>query len=156
MSICVRHQAANIDHSSDCQPINRFGIANGMAADDCTTHLGRLGQTTAQDGRNYSWPNEVGREPHDVERGQRATAHRKDIGKRVGRRDLSIRKWVVHNGCEKINRLHQGTMAIQAINAGIVECVRAHDYFSVQGKRKPRQNLSQGLLAQFGSSPGAR
>ena len=46
-------------------------------------------------------------------------------------------------------------MAIQAINAGIVERGRIHHNFWVQGKRKLRQNLSQGLLAQFGSSPGA-
>jgi hypothetical protein len=44
-------------------------------------------------------------------------------------------------------------MSIQAINTRIVERVRVHDYPSVQGNWKLRQNLSQGLLAQFGSSP---
>ena len=102
-----------------------------MAANYCTTHLGSLGHPAAQNRRNYSRPDQISWETNDVEPGQWASAHCKDIGKRVGRRDLSIGKWVVHNGCEKINRLHESTMPIQAINAGIVERVRAHDYFSV-------------------------
>jgi hypothetical protein len=51
--------------------------------------------------------------------------------------------------------LHERTVTIQAIDTGIVERGRVHDYFWVQREWKLRQNLSQGLLAQFGSSPGA-
>jgi len=69
---------------------------------------------------------------------------------------LPVGKWVVHDGCEKINRLHQGTMSIQTINAGVVERVRVHDYLSIEGSWKLRQNLSQGLLAQLRRSPGTR
>ena len=153
--VCIRGDVAKINNPCNGQTINRFGITNGMAADDRTTHLGSLGHAAAQNGRNYSWPDEIRRETNDVEPGQRAPAHCKDVGKRVGGRDLSIGKWVVHNGCEKINRLHQSAMSIQAINARIVERVRAHQHFAVQRNGKLRQNLPQGLLAQLGSSPRA-
>src|SRR5438034_2758381 len=93
---------AKIDNSGDGQTVNRFGITNGMAADKRASHLGRLGHAAAQNGRNHSWSNEISRETNDVERGQWASAHGKDVGKRVGRGDLPIGKRVVHNRCEKI------------------------------------------------------
>src|SRR4029453_13242599 len=127
----VGRDVTKIDNSGDGQTINRFGITNGMAANDRATHLGSFSHAAAQNRRNYSWPEEISRETNNVEPGQRAPAHRKDIGKRVGRCDLSVGKWIVHDRCEKINRLHESTVPIQAINARIVECVRAHDYFSV-------------------------
>src|SRR5205823_9523994 len=80
--------------------------------------------------------------------------HSENVRERVGGGDLSVRERIVYNGREKIDGLHECTIAIQAINTGIVERGRVHDYVSVQGKGKLRQNLSQGLLAQFGSSPG--
>src|SRR5947208_6129492 len=127
---CISGDMAKIDNSCDGQTINRFGITNRMAANDRTAHLGSLGHAAAQDRRNYSWPDEINRETNDVEPGQRAPAHCKDIGKRVGRCDLSVGKWVVHNGCEKINRLHQSAMPIEAVNARIVESVRAHQHLA--------------------------
>ena len=130
-SVCIRGDMAKINNSCNGQTINGFGITNRMAANDRTTHLGSLGHAAAQNRRNYSGPDEISRETNYVEPGQRTPAHCKDIGKRVGRCNLPVGKWVVHDGCEKINRLHQSTVPIQAINARIVERVRAHDYFSV-------------------------
>src|SRR6266508_6706732 len=152
--VCIGGDVAKIANSGDGETINWFGITNGMAANYCTTHLGSLGHAAAQNRRNYSRLDEISRETKDVEPGQRASAHYKDIRKRVGRRNLPVGKGVVHDGCEKINGLHQSAVPIQAINARIVERVRAHDYFSVQQDRKLWQNLPQGLLAQLGSSPG--
>ena len=103
---------ANIDNSGDGQTVNRFRITNGMAADERTSDLGHLGQAAAQNRGNHSWSNEISRETNDVERGQRASAHRKDVGKRIGRGDLPIGKRVVHDRCEEINGLHEGTMSI--------------------------------------------
>src|SRR2546430_4756707 len=130
-SVCIRRDAANINNSRDGQPVYRFGITNGMATDDHTPDLGRLGQTTAQNGRNHFWWNEISGETNDVERSQRAPAHCKDVGKRVGRGDLSVGKWVVHNGRKEINRLHESAMSIQSIHAGVVESFRAHEHVAV-------------------------
>ncbi len=147
---------ANIDNSGDGQTVNRFRITNGMAADERAADLGRLSQAAAQNRGNHSWSNEISRKTNDVERGQRASAHRKDVGKRIGRGDLPVGKWVVNYRCEKINGLHEGTMPIQTINAGVIESVRVHKHFPVRRNGKLRQNLPQGLLAQLGSSPSAR
>src|SRR5881396_2462897 len=46
--ICIGGDVAKIDNSCDGETINRFGITNGMAANDCTTHLGSLGHAAAQ------------------------------------------------------------------------------------------------------------
>src|SRR6266550_8979211 len=126
-----------------------------MAADDCATDLGGFGKAAAQNRSNDSWPNEIGGEADDVERSQRTSTHCKNVRERVGRCDLAIGKRVVHNRREKINRLYQRAMTVQAIYAGVIEGQRAHEHVAVQPNGKLRQNLSQGLLAQFGSSPRA-
>src|SRR5207237_10243429 len=98
-----------------------------MSRDDYTSDLGRLGQTTAQNGRNHFWWNEISGETNDVERSQRASAHCKDVGKRVGCGDLSIGKWVVHNCRDKINCLHKSAMPSQAMHSGVDASCRAQE-----------------------------
>src|SRR5205823_7524124 len=95
--ICIGSDAPNIDDPRDGEPINRFRITNGMAANDHASYLSCLGKAAAQNRRNYSWPNKVGRKPDNVECGQWAPAHGENVRKRVRRGDLSIRKWVVHD-----------------------------------------------------------
>src|SRR5438552_10802517 len=124
-----------------------------MATDDCAADLGSFGKAAAQDRSNNSWPNEIGGEADDVERSQRTSTHCENVRERICRCDLAIGKWVVHNRREEINRLYQRTMTVQAIHAGVIEGQRAHEHVAVQPNGKLRQNLSQGLLAQFGSSP---
>src|SRR6266545_1854611 len=72
--VCIGGDVAKIDYPRNGQTINRFGIANGMAANDRTTHLGSLGHAAAQNGSNDSWPDEIGRETNDIERGGMAKA----------------------------------------------------------------------------------
>ena len=71
---------------------------------------------------------EISRESDYIKRCKRTSAHRKDVGKRVGGRDLPVGKWVVHNRREKIYGLHESAMSIQAINAAIIESFRAHEH----------------------------
>jgi hypothetical protein len=99
-----------------------------MAADKSASDLGRLGQTTAQNRGNRFRPDEIGRKTDNIEGSKWPPAHRKDVGKRIGRCDLPVGKWVVHNRCEKIYGLHKSAMSIQAINAGVIESVRAHEH----------------------------
>src|SRR5215831_10926274 len=126
-----------------------------MAADDCAADLGGFGKAAAQNRSNDSWPNEIGGEANDVERSQRTSTHCENVRERVGRSNLTIGKRVVHNRREEINRLYQRTVTVQAIHAGVIEGQRAHEHVAVQRNGKLRQNLSQGLLAQFGSSTRA-
>src|SRR5215831_1066711 len=45
--------------------------------------------------------------------------------------DLAVRKGVVHDRREKINRLYQGAMPIQAIHAGVIKRFRAHQHVAI-------------------------
>jgi len=126
-----------------------------MAADDCAADFGGFGKAAAQNRSNDFWPNEIGGKADDVERSQRTSAHGENVRERVGRCNLTVGKGVVHNRREEINRLYQRAMTVEAIHAGVIEGQRAHEHVAVQPNGKLRQNLSQGLLAQFGSSPRA-
>ena len=87
---------------------------------------------------------------------ERTAAHRVNIGQRIRRRDLAVAKRVVHDGREKIHRLHEGAVAIEAVNTGVIRRVEAPtSRFGILDFRKLTQNLRQSLLAQLGRSTGA-
>ena len=80
MRLSIRGEPPNIDDSCDGEPINRFGISNGMTANNDASHFGCLGKTAAQNGRNDSRWNQISRETNDVESRQRPSAHGENIG----------------------------------------------------------------------------
>ena len=96
----------DVNKPCDRESVYRFGIANGMAADNHASDLGCLGKTAAENRRNHSWPNEILRKTDDIECSQRTSTHGVDVGERVGGCDTAVPKRVVDNRCEKINRLH--------------------------------------------------
>ncbi len=102
-----------------------------MAADDCAADLSCFGKAAAQNRRNDPWTNDIGRETDDVERRQRTPAHGENVGERVSRCDLTVRKRVVHNRREEINRLYQCAMPVEAIYASVVERFRADEHVAV-------------------------
>ncbi len=63
---------------------------------------------------------------NQIQRGQRTAAHRVHIRKRIGRGDLPVGKRVVHDGREKVRRLHQRPVAIDSIHPCVVSCGRAN------------------------------
>ena len=135
--------------------VNWFRIANGVSADDCAANFGRFLITAAQNRRNCLRRNQISGKSHDVQGRERPAPHGKNIGERIGGGDLAVSKWIVHNRREEIDGLHERTMSIQTINAGVIERVRIDEHFRVRGNWKLTQNLRQGLLAQLGSSPRA-
>src|SRR5205823_5702965 len=151
---CIGSDAPNINDARNGESVNWLRITNRMAADYRASHFGCLGKTAAQNGRNYSRSDEIGRKTDDVQSGQRAASHRENVRERVGRGDLSIGKWVIHDWRKEIDCLHESATMIQSIYTGIIKSVRAYDDVPVDRKGKLRQNLSQGLLAQFRCSPG--
>ena len=126
-----------------------------MSTDDGAADFVRLFQAAAQDGGNRFWRNEIVGHTHDVEGGERTSAHRKDVGERVGRGDLAVGEWVVHDRGEKIGRLHKGAVAIETENAGVIGGRGTDEDIAISIPRELTQNLRQGLLAQLGSSAGA-
>ena len=98
---------------------------------------------------------EIGRHAHDVERGERTAAHCKYVGERVGRGDLAVGERIVHDRSKEIGRLHEGAVAIETENAGVIGGRGTDEDIAIWILRKLTQNLRQGLLAQLGSSAGA-
>ncbi len=91
-----------------------------MPADDSATDFARFLETAAQNGGDRFSGNKIGRNSHDVQGSDRTTAHRKDIGERVGRGDLPVGEWIVHDRSEEIGRLDEGAVAIETENARII------------------------------------
>src|SRR5262249_50738134 len=102
-----------------------------MAADDHAADLGCFGKSAAQNRRHDSWPNEVGRKADDVECSQWTSAHGEDVGERVSGCDRAVRKRVVHDWREEIDRLNKSAMPIETVHASVVERFRAHEHISV-------------------------
>src|SRR6266481_7092683 len=98
-----------------------------MSAYDRAADLSGFFQATAQNRRNCFWRDKIHWETHKIQRGYRPAAHRENIRERVGGGDLSIGKRVVHDRCKKVHGLHEGSMSVQTVNAGVVERARIHE-----------------------------
>src|SRR5260370_36353695 len=98
-----------------------------MSADDRAADLGGFFQATAQNRRNCFRRDEIHWETHKIQRSDRPTAHRKNIGERIGGGDLSIGERVVHDRWKKVHGLNEGSISIQTVNAGVVERARIHE-----------------------------
>ena len=110
--------------------------------------------------RRAKWRDRFSRErdrrnSHDVERGDRTSAHREDVGERVGRGDLAVGEWIVDDRGKEIDRLHEGAIAIETENARVVGRWGTDEHVAVCDTAGADAKLAQGLLAQLGSSAGA-
>src|SRR5205823_13018272 len=120
--ICVCHHVSKVNNPSDSETVDWLRIANGMSADDCAASFSRFLITAPQNRRNCLRRNQTSRKSRDIQSREWPPSHGKNIGERISGRDLTINKWIVHNRCEEVDGLHERTMSIQTINAGIVEC----------------------------------
>jgi hypothetical protein len=98
-----------------------------MSADDRAANLSGFFQTAAQNRRNRFRRNKIGWKSHEVQCGNRPTAHRENIGERIGRSDLSVSERVVNDGRKEVHGLNESAMSIQTINAGVIERARIHE-----------------------------
>ena len=151
----VRQHFSWRDNSSNRQPVDRFGIANGMTTDDGTADFARLFQSATEDLRDRFGRDQVFGHTHEIQRGKGTATHCKDVGKGIGGRDLTVGERVVHDGSKKIGGVHKGAVAIETENTGVVSGGGANENVAIRIMRKLTQNLRQGLLAQLGSSAGA-
>src|SRR5436853_5464964 len=102
-----------------------------MSADNRATNFGGLLEATPQDPRDGFWRNQVLWESHQVERGDRPAAHRKNIGERIGGGDLTVSERVINDRGKKVHGLHERTMQVQTIDAGVIECARVHEHIAI-------------------------
>ena len=143
----VGEHVARGDQTGDRQSEYWFWVANGVAAHQHALRFfhftGSASENRVNDGRRH----QIRRDAHQVERGQWTAAHGIDIRKRICCRDLPINKRIVHDGREKIHRLDERPVTVDAINACVVRSRGSDEQVGISNERKPTQNLRQSLLA---------
>ena len=98
---------------------------------------------------------EVGRNGHDIHCGDGATAHRVDVGKGIGGRDLAVKVRVVDDGGEKIEGLDEGGLVVNTVNCGVIGTRGTDEEIGVGDVGEATQNLRQLGLAELGGSSSA-
>ena len=71
-------------------------------------------------GRHGFW------DAHDVQRQLRLTAHGVYVADGVGRGDLAVQEWIVHDRRKEVGGLYQRRILVQIVHAGVVRLVKAH------------------------------
>ena len=102
-----------------------------MSADDCAVGLGGFFKTAAQNFGDGFRRNEILWKSHKIQRSDWASAHCENIRECIGGGDLSVSERVVNDRREEIGCLHERTMSIEAIHAGVVERVRVHENVAI-------------------------
>ena len=125
-----------------------------MAADYQHARLLRLVRAADQD-RSEDVLGQRDREPDDVQRDQRPSAHRVHVAERVRHGDLPERIRVVHYRREEVHRLDERGLVVETIHRGVVPGVHSDEQVLVRNRRKLTQDLTQVLRAELRGSTGA-
>jgi hypothetical protein len=74
----------------------------------------------------------------------RRAAHGPNVIDRIKRRDAAVIRWIINNGREEIERLHQRQIIAQSIHSGVVRFVETDQQIRiVRLSLKPAQHLSE-------------
>jgi len=95
------------------------------------------------------------RKADDVERRERLTPHRVDVGEGVRRRDLAEAVRVVDDGREKVDGLHEREIVRQHEDPRVVEGLAADDQPRIRLDGESAECSRQVTRTQLGSSAGA-
>ena len=118
-----------------------------MAADERAFGFLHFRCAAAQDGVDDFGRHDIRWHAEQVHRRERTAPHRIDIRQRVGGGDLPIDERGVHDGREKVHRLHEGAIRVDAIDPGVIGSGRADEQVGITHLGKLTQDLHQGLLA---------
>jgi hypothetical protein len=97
-----------------------------MATDQNTLRFFDLRSASAKDQIYDAGRHQVRGYSHQVQRRQWAAAHGVNVGQGICGRDLSISKRIVDDWGEKIRRLHQCAIPVDAIHPCVVSSGRAN------------------------------
>ena len=131
----VRQDAVGVDGAGDREAELDLGVANGVAADDGAAGRGAALRAAGDDLAEPVEVELVVGVAREVERGDRHAAHGVDVAERVGGRDLAVDERVVHDRREKVDRLHDGEVRREPVNARVVVRLGADQQVRVPGLR---------------------
>ena len=149
----VGKDAPGVHEPRHRQPINGLRPVDGVAAGDDGLGLIGLVIPAPQQLLHHVLGHGL-RQAQDIQRQLGLPAHGVHIADGVGRGDLSIQERIVHNRREKVRGLHQGSVLVQIIHAGVVGLVIPHQQPGVRMGPEPVQQLRQGSGAYLGSAAG--
>ena len=129
--IFVRENVSKIDNAGDGESVDRLRISNRVTTDDRATDFGGFLETAAQDLGDRFCGDKILRKTHQVQRSDWPAAHREHIRESVRGGDLSVGEGVVDDWREEVHGLHESTMSIQFVNAGVIERARVHEDVSI-------------------------
>ena len=136
------------------QPVLGFGVVNGVTAGDEDAGLGGLVVAALQYLDQYAMGKFNGK-PDDVEGQYGSGAHGIDVAEGVGHGYCAELVRVVHYGGEEVHGLDEGNVLPQAIDGGVITCLRSHQQVGVGDLGQLAQDLRQVLRTEFGGSTGA-
>ena len=107
--------------SRHSQAVLQLGVNDCVSANDESTSFVQFLLSARKNCGQYVERQILGWKCDDVHRGKRLTTHCVDIGQGIRSGDLAEIERVVHNGREKIHRLHEGEIVGQPKDPGVVE-----------------------------------
>ena len=150
----VKH-ACRIDGADHREPELRFGVVDGVTAADERARGAHDVATAVEHAREqlerepFAWPRD------EVEREQRRTAHRVDVGERVGRGDATPVVRVVDDRREEVGGDDDREVVAQPVDGGVVGGVEADEQIRVDRRvTRPADEPEHG--AQVGGRQLAR
>ena len=150
----IGQHAVGMHKACHREPVFRLIVQNGVPARDECTSLIDLVIAAAQQ-RVDRVLRHIRRNCHDVQTELRLAAHRIDIRKRVGRRDLPEGIGVVRNRREEIHRLHQRQLAGDLVNRGVIAAVEADQQIRVLMYADALEQLRQHARAHLRAAASA-
>lgn len=132
---------------------NNVVVANGMTTDDAALRFGHFVEAPANDLLEDLCV-ALGWKTHQGKCGDWAASHGVYIAERVGGGNLSEDKWIICDGCEEIDSLHDGKILFELIDTGIVICAETNKNVGIAGGWQTSQNGVQDAGTQFGCTSG--
>ena len=120
----IGQHALGMNHSRDRISEFRFFIADAVAADHGASGLDHLRQAAGQNALQNVEIGFIGK-ADEGQRSQWLSPHGINIAECVGSGDLAEGVGIVHDGREKIHRLHERRLGREQIHAGVVGVIEA-------------------------------
>jgi hypothetical protein len=142
-------------YSRNDEAILWFRVLNGVPTNDFDPRFARLVATTFQDlAQHLKWNLLCGK-TDNVQREQRPAPHGIHVAERIGRRDLSVFVWGIHDRSDKVHRLDNGSLVVDAIGRSVIGRRCSHENSRIFYWGQVTQDLRQVFGTYLARSPAA-
>ena len=150
----VGQDLLRVDGSGYGKPVFQFVVVDRMAAQKHGPRLVNFFQPPSQDFGHDPEVDFFPGETHQVQHRQRRAAHGVHVAQGICGRDLPESKGVVDNRGDEVDRLHQGEVLRDLVDAGIVRRLGSDQKTGMPLQGQGFKRFFQVLRTQFGRSAG--